>query len=211
MASATLLASAALAGANLVSDGDFNSPAVSGTYATYNSGQSFGAGSVWTVGSGSVDQIGTYWQTTPDGGDSIDLDGTSPGSLSQDVGKLAAGSYELTFYLSGNPDGGPTTKQASITLGGTPQTVSYTLTGANSDSNMLWTPEKLFFTTTGGDTSLAFTSLDSGNTPYGAAIGEISLVAVPEPATWTMLMLGVGALGAGLRRSRRQSPSLAAI
>ncbi|QOZ59540.1 hypothetical protein XH86_12955 [Bradyrhizobium guangdongense] len=56
----------------------------------------------------------------------MDLDGNSPGSISQTLTNLAAGNYAITFYLSGNPDGQPPTKtvQVGITGAGS-QTYTY--------------------------------------------------------------------------------------
>lgn len=47
------------------------------------------------------------------------------------------------------------------------------------------------------------TIADDGTTRYGAGsfLGE----AVPEPATWAMMLLGVGMIGAGLRLARRKN------
>ena len=45
--------------------------------------------------------------------------------------------------------------------------------------------------------------------PYGAGDGAISLGAVPEPATWAMMLTGFFGLGAALRRSRRTGAALA--
>lgn len=39
--------------------------------------------------------------------------------------------------------------------------------------------------------------------PYGSGIG-VPTGAVPEPATWAMMLLGFGAMGVSLRRSRRR-------
>lgn len=36
-----------------------------------------------------------------------------------------------------------------------------------------------------------------------AAYGPFQISAIPEPATWAMMIVGVGAIGAGARRSRR--------
>ena len=61
-------------------------------------------------------------------------------------------------------------------------------------------------------TSLGFTDL-SGEVPYSLARVNISRVTVtnfgagpvPEPATWTMLLLGFGAIGGALRRRSRST------
>jgi choice-of-anchor C domain-containing protein len=193
---------AGLAGAahatNLVVDGDFNSP-WGGVYTTYYAGSSFGP---WNVTSGSVDLIGSYWQSPTAGGGSVDMDGNSPGAIDQTL-NLTAGTYVLTFDLSGNPDGAPVTKTLDVSVGSASEVFTYTLGPDNHENNMLYTPESLIFTAT-GPTTLTFASGDV-DSPYGAAIGGVSVTAVPEPAAWSLMIAGLGFIGAGLRVGRKSA------
>src|SRR6202012_4420191 len=178
---------ASAANAAIIVDGDFSTPTASDPFQTFNSGSSFGP---WTVTSGSVDLIGNYWQAPPTGGHSVDLDGTSPGAISQSF-TTGPGSYTLSFYLSGNPDGSPSTKDVTVSVGGVSQLFTYTVTG--DKTNMKFDLEHLTFTSAGGTNTLLFTS-DDINSPYGAVIGGVNIAAVPEPATWLMLILGFGGI-----------------
>jgi choice-of-anchor C domain-containing protein len=196
-------ASPANAAVNFVSDGDFTSPSGGASYATYTSG-SMGP---WTVGGGGVDLIGGYWQAPAGTGGSVDLDGNAPGSISQGL-SLTSGTYLLSFYLSGNPDGMPPLKSLDVTLGsGAPTLFTYT-TGTNTHTDMQYVLETYEFKANGA-TSLTFASADSG-TPYGPVIGDVIVSAVPEPATWSMLIFGIGAIGTMLRLGRRRQRALAA-
>jgi len=203
------IAAAASASTNLVSDGDFSNP-YGGVYTTYFSngsgaGASFGP---WTVTSGSVDLIGTYWQSpSGPGGGSVDLDGDAPGAISQSL-SLSAGSYVLTFDLSGNPDGQPTTKTVDVTVGSASQSYTYTI-GTNTHANMQYTVETLDFTAT-GPTTLTFASQDS-NSPYGPAIGAVDVTAVPEASTWALMLVGFATIGFALRRGWALKRELAAL
>ena len=190
----------ALAGAAtatpLVADGTFAEGATAGAFSTVGSGGSVGA---WTVTGGSVDVIGSYWQQ-PAGSFSIDLDGSAPGTISQNL-SLAAGNYQLGFWMAGNPDGGAATKTVEVTVGGVDQTFTFTTTG-HSTGNMGYTYETLDFSTPGA-TALTFKSLD-GSGAYGAAIGDISITAaVPEPASMALLLAGLGMFGVMSSRRNR--------
>jgi choice-of-anchor C domain-containing protein len=194
----------AFAATNLVTDGNFNSPGCSGGFCTVNSPSTFDNGA-WTVTGGSVDLIGSYWQAPPTGGGSVDLDGNSPGGISQSL-SLAAGSYTLTFYLSGNPDGGSSTKTVDVTVGNVSELLTFT-TGSNSGTSMNYVPESLTFWTS-GPTTLYFASADESG-PYGPVVGGVSVTAVPEPATWAMMLAGfAGFAFMGFRRRAKDRYAL---
>jgi choice-of-anchor C domain-containing protein len=189
----------ASAGVNYVSDGDFSSPWGGGSFVTYGGGSWIGP---WLVTGASVDLIGGYWQSPTPGGGSVDLDGDSPGGVSQWL-DLTAGSYRLSFYLSGNPDGGDPTKIVDVSIGAINDPLFTYTTGSNSHGDMKYIWETFSFTTPGGLTNLSFSSLDTPPSPYGPVIGGVAVTAVPEPSTWAMMLLGFVGLGlAGYRRTR---------
>jgi choice-of-anchor C domain-containing protein len=226
IAVASLLAGMALAGAasatNLVQDGNFNMYNLPGTglpnsFVTYSAGTSFGLTDTtgpWKVTNGSVDYIGGYWNGPTAGTGSVDLDGNAPGGISQTISTVIGQTYALTFDLSGNPDGLPQTKSVSVDLNGssTPSGIfTYTvpgtvgLPGANHD--LLYNLETVDFTATGTSTELAFLS-NSPSGPgdtgfFGPVIGNVSVSAAPEPATWALMIIGVGMAGGALRLSRK--------
>ncbi len=69
-------------------------------------------------------------------------------------------------------------------------------------NNMGWITESIWFSAAAASTSLSFTSLDAGG-PYGAAIGNVSLTAVPEPASMALLLAGLGMVGVMSSRRNR--------
>ena len=193
VAALALAGAAHAAGPNLVADGTFAGSA--GGYTTVNGGDSIGA---WTVGGASVDWIGSYW-TAPGGTNSIDLDGNAPGAISQSISGLAAGEYQVTFDLAGNPDGGVTDKLVNVSLGnGAVQQVNFDT--ATRGAGMGWVTETLTFNVASGDT-LSFVSADASG-PYGAALANISVTAVPEPASVGLLLAGIGMIGVMSSRRR---------
>ena len=207
-------ASAGLVSTNTFSDGDFSpgptSPNSSG-FQTFNAGQSFGTGSVWSVISGSVDLIGTYWNpppTTPNGF-SVDLNGNAPGAISQTF-TLSAGTYTVGFYLSGNPDGGPSSKTVDVTLGSTVADPSFTyIATINGDHTLTYVQETFTQPVSGGSVALTFYG-DPNAGAYGPVIGDVSVTAaVPEPSTWAMMILGFAGIGFMAYR-RKSKPALMA-
>jgi choice-of-anchor C domain-containing protein len=197
--------------ADLVANGTF----VNGTYMFNSNGfdtltATSNAISGWTVTNGSVDVIATYWQQSPAGGYSLDMDGITPGTITQTVNTVVGTSYTLSFYLSGNPDGGPTTKildvSASPVIGPVIPYSAYlytlTTTGPNSNSerNMMWEKETYVFTATSTSTLITFASGDQVNNPWGPALAGVSLT--PEPGFYGILALGLAGLGFAVARRR---------
>ena len=106
-----LIATIALAGPAIAFTGPTNGSFETGTYVDGGSGfEQLNAGDTsidgWTVDSGSVDWIGTYWPAQ-DGSMSIDLSGADAGTLSQVLATTIGNTYTVSFALSGNPAGDP--------------------------------------------------------------------------------------------------------
>jgi choice-of-anchor C domain-containing protein len=196
-AAAALLLSGA-AQAVTIANGSFESGSFTGAgFDTLSAGDS--SITDWTVGGAGIDWIGNYWQPS-DGARSIDLSAISAGSLSQAITTEIGQRYAVTFDLAGNPDGGPFLKLVDVTVnGGQSGTFAFT-TGATSRAAMGWVGKTYRFTATSTSSVLAFTS--QINTPSGPALDNVSISAIPEAATWAMLIAGFGMVGVASRRRR---------
>jgi hypothetical protein len=64
-----------------------------------------------------------------------------------------------------------------------------------------------FIDASGAFTGIGTVTFQAGQLPYSSQqlSGTLNLPAVPEPATWAMLMLGLGGLGAAARLKRRRA------
>jgi PEP-CTERM motif-containing protein len=198
--------SAPAAYASVVLSDNFNSYAFAGNWQPQ---------SLWTApGPGTVDLIGEtttgkMFDFLPGNGGYVDLDGSNgvAGTL-ETVQFFGAGKYTLTFDLAGNQRGDVAEKTTTISLGG--WTTKLPL--ASSSPYTLYT---YTFTTTGG--RLSFVDDNAGDRAIGnildnvtlstaAAAGPTTLLAIPEPSTWVMMMLGFAGLSyAGYRRARAGS------
>jgi hypothetical protein len=161
---------------------------------------------VWTVPSGSVDLIGettsgTDFDFFPSNGGFVDLDGsTNAAGTLQTADNFAAGTYTLTFDLGGNARG-DSDKTTVVTLGDFSKTITLASGAALS-------PQTFTFTTNGG--ALSFADLSGGNNNIGNILDNVSLsTAVPEPATWAVMLLGFGGVGATMRNRRKLAASAA--
>ncbi|MCC7499361.1 MAG: choice-of-anchor C family protein [Bryobacterales bacterium] len=176
----------------IFSDG-FNGIGDQVSFTTVNNGGSIGP---WTVGGSGVDWIGIYWQ--PQEGDgSVDLSALGAGSVSTVLPTIAGQSYDLSFYLSGNPVTGNVIKQMQVSAGDLNTIYNFNTSGI-STSAMGWTLISATFLAAGNDT-LTFTSLE--NNAAGPALDNVTVSdhvnessAVPEPATFLLGFAGLATL-----------------
>jgi choice-of-anchor C domain-containing protein len=174
------------ASADIVTNGQFLGPA--GNFTTV-----FAVNSTtipgWTVSTGSVDWIGTYWSAP--GGQSVDLDGNSPGAISQNIPTVAGQTYWLSFWLAGNPDGGPVVKTLAVTVGADPSHIFTFDTTGKTKTDMGWEHLGFSFTGPGGSTIITFASNDVAS-PWGPALADVR---VPGPDFYTEFAVGLSGLG----------------
>jgi len=139
----------------------------------------------WTVGGG-VDYICSYW-TAADVVRSVDLNGRQPGSVSQAFATTPGFTYQVTFSMSGNPDGSslseedplfsPPIKTLGVSANGsTPQNYSFdTSVAGNSLGDMRWVSKTYTFTATGATSTLTFASQIVG--AFGPALDKVAVTA----------------------------------
>ncbi len=154
----------------------------------------------WTVQGSSIDYIATYWQHQ-DGNRSIDLNGSGPGAIQQTFDTIAGATYNVRFWIAGNPNNPDAKVVTTVASGGLPMMSTFTTGGTRSQMN--WQEQSYAFTAGSTTTTLAFFS--GNDTASGPALDNVSVTAVPEPATWAMMLVGFGAIGGTMRRRSTQA------
>ncbi len=188
-----MLASPAFA-TNLITNGSFEQGPAAVSFATFSAGSTAITG--WTIASGSVDHINSYWNASA-GNRSIDMNGNGPATLSQTINTIAGRSYTLRFDVSGNPD---TTTLRSMNYSAGSLTGSYSTLAVNRP--LVWVPVSATFVASSPNTLVSFAATSAG--PWGVALDNVSVTlnAIPEPSTWVMLIAGFGLVGVSARRRR---------
>jgi hypothetical protein len=146
---------------------------------------------------------------SPQGGNFVALDGDGGynGAITQTVTGLTVGqTYTLTFDWAAAQYAdrtGATTEQIQYSLGG--QTFSTAIVDNASAGSNGWFTESHTFTANNTSEVLSFLSVGTpSGLPPVALLDGVSLTGgVPEPATWAMMLVGFGGLGALLRQRRR--------
>ncbi|MBL7498113.1 DUF642 domain-containing protein [Frankia sp. CNm7] len=135
--------------------------------------QEFGGGQYlegWEVYPGTVDVVGQdYWQAA-DGAQSVDLNGSGPGGISQKFEVVPNEWYELRFSLAGNPEGGLAEKRLGVFVDGGYELYSFDTTG-HSGSEMGYRTESLRWLADDADSEVIFRSFSQG--PWGPVIDNV--------------------------------------
>ena len=160
---------------------------------------------VWSTGN-SVDLVasGSLSLTCVGGsGNCVDLSGSTPGALSRMI-DLTAGLYSLTFQYTGNQldDNPPGTFRLVSSINVTLNGVTNTITPLSNSGAVFQTFTSTYEVLTGGPVTLAFSQNGGGDQFRGSIIDSISIAAVPEPATWALMLLGFGVVGKSVKSDR---------
>jgi hypothetical protein len=170
-----------------------------------------------------VDIVGvpmTQWGCpAPNGGAGngcVDLNGNAPGTITSSTIALKAGTtYTISFSLAGNGEPqspSPTSPYTmDVSFGGVTKSFSAAPLSPFATYSFDVTAAQA------GTTSLIFAST-SQNQPqfWGPILDDVKVTApdpvgsaVPEPASWAMMLIGFGATGTALRNTRRRVRAVA--
>ncbi len=202
MTAAVAIGSSAHAATNLIVNGDFSSPDAGGSWTNDQAvpGWTNLAEPFIEIGDSNIYGLRCISSTCQ----SMEVNNNIFGDVVQTITGLTEGTtYNLTWAYGGRPGGGA--QALDVSIGGQ-------LVKVNTGSIGVWTNNWVSFKATGASEVLGFASVDKGGQPsYGNEVTNVSVSAVPELSTWTMMLAGFASLGfAGYRRSKKEGLAFAA-
>ena len=203
--------------ANLVQNGSFELDTVPAATFTAGHGRAtLVSGNTqltnWSI-TGAVNLVQNYnaalsnsWQSQAG---NLSLQLTAAGGISQTINTTIGLKYFVNFQMAGAPTIGLRTDLRGLTVTENGLNSQLYVFNAHGDTapHMGWIPELYVFTATSLHTVITFLGSQQGSgtnpTRTGLAALDNIFVSTPEPATWVMMLLGVGAIGGMVRRERR--------
>ncbi len=157
---------------------------------------------------------GPFDKTSPDGGNFVEADAAPSyaNAITQTINSLTIGQdYTLNFYQAAGQQKnfkGPTTERWKVSFGAGSQLSSmYSLSQRGVGA---WQSQTMTFTAHATSQLLSFLAVGTpdGQPPISFLDGVSLQAAIPEPATWALLMTGFAMVGVAARR--RNSAAVAA-
>lgn len=222
VAFAALAISASGARSDVLVNGGFEFPSINTFYENYGAftnnpyaGPSFQG---WSIPTNNVDIVNPMigWGASAfQGSQILDLVGYgSTGAVSQTFTTTPGQQYRLSFAYSDNPGSGfdaQSAAQAAVLVLGAGSLLSTTIAHDNAvGGNLNWSLYSGTFVANSETTTLNFNTL-FGQNNGGILLDAVAVTAVPEPATWGMMILGFAGIGfLAYRRSRKATTTAAA-
>jgi choice-of-anchor C domain-containing protein len=160
---------------NLIANGNFSQPACGGSgICEFFSGST--AIPHWTVGGSSVDITSANYFKPATGKASVDLSGSAPGSVTQQVATAAGGLYLLTWKMAGNLECGQAVKTMEVYWNGTLADTLEFNTSGHTTSSMGWVSRHITVAANSSVSSVEFADATPDKSRCGATLDEVSLV-----------------------------------
>lgn len=174
--------------ANLIVNGSFETgPAVSGSAMMLSGGSTAIAG--WVVAPSNVDYVTNSLWSAAEGARSVSLNGLATGGISQTFTTIPRAQYTVRFYLAGDPGSTPAIKTMRVSAAGQFADYSVDITGMWAWEPG-WDSHMFAFIANSNSTTLAFTSLMSGDT--GPAVDSVTVALNSTAGVHDPLSPGLG-------------------
>jgi choice-of-anchor C domain-containing protein len=156
---------------NLLVNGGFETGPAPEAFTGLGAGSTAIAG--WTVTGGNIDLIGDFWRAA-EGAKSLDMNGSTAGSIAQTFATEVGHRYEVHFALAANFDD-QRVHGIRAAAAGTSQ--DYYANAAGHTANAMgWSNQSFQFTATDVHTTLEFAGLDPSY--WGAALDNVSVTPI---------------------------------
>ena len=198
VAVAALAVAGSASAATIVLQSTFESPVItSGSYTIVGSADG------WTAGAGTAGieiQNNVAGAPAANGGlKFVELDSTANSSMYYTFSYT--GRVDLSFLYSPRPNVSADSNGISILLNGQLLNPPLTVTGGPLQQTQ-WQTYGANFSVNSGDI-LSFSAVGT-NDSLGGYVDNITISAVPEPATWAMMIIGFASAGLMVRSARRK-------
>ena len=160
----------------------------------------------WTVFRGGVAYIDQQWQAS-DGNQSITLSSDGAGGIAQRISGFVIGQrYRMSFDVSADPASPKNSARLYYSASGGETTKFDYISNGNTPDDMQYRHVTYDFVASGKTQQIVFFGIDD---QFGPVLDNVSISAIPEPATWGLMIAGFAFTGTLVRRRSRMRSMLA--